>query len=154
MGTHSKDAHTRSIMKAVSYRLLAAIATGLIAYVFTRRLDISLGIASVEVVAKIICYYIHERIWSFVKFGQKEHPLSSLPVNRHLEEEDMEKKKYGIINTHGMKKDRLYKMDKLLSKKNMVKVAAVDFQVGEGSQTGNGLPVGWEATLDQFAGRI
>ena len=68
--------------------------------------------------------------------------------------EGMEKKKYGIINTHGMKKDRLYKMDKLLSKKNMVKVAAVDFQVGEGSQTGNGLPVGWEVKLDQFAGRI
>jgi flavodoxin len=66
----------------------------------------------------------------------------------------MENKKYGIINTHGMKKDRLYKMDKLLSKKNMVKVAAVDFQVGEGSQTGNGLPVGWEVKLDQFAGRI
>jgi len=66
----------------------------------------------------------------------------------------MENKKYGIINTHGMKKDRLYKMDKLLSKKNMVKVTAVDFQVGEGSQTGNGLPSGWEAKLDVFARRI
>lgn len=52
-------------MKAVSYRLLAAIATGTIAFVFTRRLDISLGIASVEALAKIICYYIHERFWSF-----------------------------------------------------------------------------------------
>ena len=55
MRTHSKDAHLRSIMKAVSYRLLAAIATGSIAYVFTRRLDISLGIASVEAVAKMFC---------------------------------------------------------------------------------------------------
>lgn len=68
--------------------------------------------------------------------------------------EGMEKKKYAIINTHGMKKDRLYKMDKLLSKKNMVKVTAIDFQVGEGSQTGNGLPVGWEAKLDEFARRL
>jgi uncharacterized membrane protein len=56
-------------MKAVSYRLLAAVATGTIAFAFTRRLDISLGIASVEAVAKIICYYIHERLWSFIKFG-------------------------------------------------------------------------------------
>ena len=32
----------------------------------------------------------------------------------------MEEKKYGIINTYGMKKDRLYKMEKLLSKKKMV----------------------------------
>ena len=28
----------------------------------------------------------------------------------------MEEKKYGIINTHAMDKDRLYKMEKLLSK--------------------------------------
>ena len=90
MTTQSREAHIRSIMKAVSYRLLAAVATGSIAFVFTKRLDISIGIASVEAVAKIICYYIHERFWSFIKFGQKKHPLSSLPVNRPLEERDME----------------------------------------------------------------
>lgn len=90
MGTESKDAHTRSILKAVSYRLLAATATGSIAFVFTRRWDLSLGIAAVEAVAKIFCYYIHERLWSFIKFGKKKHPLSSLPVNKKLSEEDME----------------------------------------------------------------
>ena len=90
MRDYNKEAHLRSILKAVSYRLLAAIATGTIAYVFTRRLDISLGIASIEAVAKIVCYYIHERFWSFIKFGQKKHPLSSLPVNRSLEQKDME----------------------------------------------------------------
>ena len=88
MRDYSKEAHLRSILKAVSYRLLAAIATGTIVYVFTRRLDISLGIASVEVIAKIFCYYIHERLWSFIGFGQKKHPLSSLPVNRPLDEKD------------------------------------------------------------------
>jgi len=90
MGIQSKEAHLRSILKAVSYRLLASIATGSIAYVFTRRLDISLAIASVEAVAKVICYYLHERLWSFIKIGQKDHPLSSLPVNKPLEQKDME----------------------------------------------------------------
>jgi uncharacterized membrane protein len=90
MGIQSKEAHMRSILKAVSYRLLASIATGLIAYVFTRRLDISLGIAIVEAVAKVFCYYLHERLWSFIKIGQKEHPLSSLPVNKPLDKKDME----------------------------------------------------------------
>lgn len=90
MGTQTKEAHLRSILKAVSYRLLASIATGSIAFVFTRRLDISLGIASVEAVAKVFCYYIHERLWSFIKIGRKEHPLSSLPVNKPLEKKDME----------------------------------------------------------------
>ncbi len=68
--------------------------------------------------------------------------------------EGMGEKKYGIINTHGMKKNWLYKMDKLLCKKNMVKIAGVDFQVGDGSQTGNGLMKGWESKLDEFAGKL
>jgi len=89
MRTYEREAHLRSIMKAVSYRLLAAVATTTIAFVFTRRLVISIGIASVEAVAKIICYYVHERLWSFIEFGQKKHPLSSLPVNRFLEDKDM-----------------------------------------------------------------
>ena len=66
----------------------------------------------------------------------------------------MEEKRYGIINTHAMKKNRLYKMEKLLSKKNMVKVAEVDFQVGKDAQTGNGLMKGWDAELDEFAGKL
>lgn len=67
----------------------------------------------------------------------------------------MEERKYGIINTHGMKKDRLYKMEKLLSEKKMVKVAGVDFLVGrEGVKNGNGLKDGWEAKLDEFAGKL
>jgi len=68
--------------------------------------------------------------------------------------EGMEEKKYGIINTHGMKKNRLNKMEKLLSNKKMVKIAEVDFQVGKDANTGNGLMDGWEAKLDEFAGKL
>ncbi len=63
-------------------------------------------------------------------------------------------KKYGIINTHGMKKNRLAKMEKLLSKKDMVKLAEIDFLVGDGTQTGNGLPTGWEAAMNCFADKL
>ena len=67
----------------------------------------------------------------------------------------MDGKKYGIMNTHGLKKDRLDKMEKILSKKNMVKLAGVEFHVeGDGVQTGNGLPSGWEAMVDEFAGKL
>jgi flavodoxin len=65
--------------------------------------------------------------------------------------EGMDEKKYGIINTHGMNKNWLNKMEKLLSKKKMVKLAGVDFQVGKDANTGNGLMKGWEAKLDEFA---
>jgi len=85
-----KEAHLRSILKAVSYRLLAAIATSTIVFFFTRRIALSIGVGFVESIVKIICYYLHERAWSFIGFGKKKHPLSSLPVNKPLNEEDME----------------------------------------------------------------
>ncbi|MCX6667788.1 MAG: hypothetical protein NTV74_06110 [Euryarchaeota archaeon] len=66
----------------------------------------------------------------------------------------MKEKKYGIINTHGMKKNRLAKMEKLLSKKKMIKVASVDFPIGKDANTGNGLMEGWEAKLDEFVGKL
>ncbi|KYK32902.1 MAG: hypothetical protein AYK22_06875 [Thermoplasmatales archaeon SG8-52-3] len=66
----------------------------------------------------------------------------------------MNGKKYGIINTHGMNKNRLKKMDKLLSKKNMIKVADVDFKVGKNIQSGNALMEGWEAKIDEFAKKL
>jgi len=68
--------------------------------------------------------------------------------------EEMNGKKYAIINTHGMDKNRLYKMEKLLSKKNMVKVEGVDFKVGTNIKSGNALLEGWEAKLDEFAGKL
>jgi len=66
----------------------------------------------------------------------------------------MNEKKYGSINTHRMKKNRLYKLDKLLSKKNMTKIADVDFQVGKDANTGNGLIDGWESKIDDFVRQL
>ena len=66
----------------------------------------------------------------------------------------MEEKRYGIINTHGMDRNWLGKMEKLLSKKKMVKLAGVDFQVGKNANTGNGLIEGWETKLNEFAEKL
>jgi flavodoxin len=68
--------------------------------------------------------------------------------------EGLNGKKYGIINTHGMDKNRLPKMEKLLSNKNMVKVADVDFKVGKDIKSGNALMDGWETKIDKFAEKL
>ena len=62
----------------------------------------------------------------------------------------MDGKKYGIINTHSMKRNWLGSMEKILSKKNMVKVGEVDFVIGDGQRTGEGLSDGWKEILDGF----
>ena len=67
---------------------------------------------------------------------------------------EMDGKKYGIINTHGMKRNWLGKMEKLLNKKNMEKVASVDFKVSKEANTGNGLMDGWEEKINDFAKKL
>ncbi len=65
-----------------------------------------------------------------------------------------ENKKYALINTHGMKKNTLHKMEKILTKKNMIKVADIDFKVGDNAKTGDGLTEGWETKLNEFAEKL
>jgi flavodoxin len=65
---------------------------------------------------------------------------------------EMEGKKFALINTHAM--DRaiaLGKMDKLLTtKKKMVKMAAIDFKVEDGTNDGNGLPGSYKDDLHEW----
>lgn len=86
-----KDAHLRSIVKALSWRVLATLSTILIVYGFTHEFALSLGVGAVEVIVKLVLYYGHERLWLKIPLGSRLHPLSSLPVKRELEEEDMKK---------------------------------------------------------------
>jgi flavodoxin len=67
----------------------------------------------------------------------------------------LEGKKFGIINTHAMEnKNWLDSMEKMLNKKNMVKVAAIDFRMEGKVEGGQGLQEGWEAKLDAFMNKL
>jgi len=68
--------------------------------------------------------------------------------------EGVDGKRYGLINTHGMKRNWLGKMEKILSKKNMEIVAKVDFKVGDGVKTGDGLPDDWKNSINDFSSKI
>ena len=86
----SGEAHTRTIVKAISWRVIATLTTMIIVFLFTRRLILTLGVGLAEVTAKITFYYLHERIWSRISWGRSKHPLSKLAVKRELEPKDME----------------------------------------------------------------
>lgn len=91
--THAKlgESHTRTVIKAISWRVIATLTTITIVYIFTREWVLSLGVGVFEVIAKLTFYYLHERIWHMVGWGKKEHPLAEIPVTRELEPEDREK---------------------------------------------------------------
>ena len=69
------DARSRSIIKALSWRIFATVATVLIIYALTRRVVLSLGVGVIEIVVKLLLYYFHERIWATIPLGQKKNPL-------------------------------------------------------------------------------
>ena len=64
----SGEAHTRTIVKAISWRALATLTTMTIVFLFTRRIMLSLGVGLAEIIAKITFYYLHERIWDNVSW--------------------------------------------------------------------------------------
>ena len=67
-----KETSSRSVAKAISYRITGSLTTVLIAYFLTGRVSVALTIAGLDVVVKIGVYFLHERLWDKIHFGKKE----------------------------------------------------------------------------------
>ena len=57
----------RSILKTITWRIVATCDTFVISYLITGELAWASAIASLEVFTKIGLYYLHERGWSRIK---------------------------------------------------------------------------------------
>ncbi|MBR9921802.1 MAG: DUF2061 domain-containing protein [Bacteroidetes bacterium] len=64
-----KESHARSILKTITWRILATSTTVTIAYFITGTIEAALTIGGIEFFAKIIIYYLHERAWQKVPRG-------------------------------------------------------------------------------------
>ena len=65
----ASERHSRSIVKAISWRTLGSIDTFLLGWFFTGSIGAAGAIASTEVLTKLTLYYVHERGWSLVRWG-------------------------------------------------------------------------------------
>ena len=65
-----KDKRSRSLMKAISWRITGTIDTIVISYLITRQVRWALSIGFVEVFTKILLYFAHERAWDRISFGR------------------------------------------------------------------------------------
>jgi uncharacterized membrane protein len=66
---HGHEGHGRSFIKAVSWRTVGTIDTFVISFFITGKVSLAGSIAAVEVVTKIMIYYLHERVWAMVPWG-------------------------------------------------------------------------------------
>ncbi len=87
------DSTKRSILKTLTWRILASLDTFGIAWIITGSLWAGASIAGIEIVTKLFFYYLHERAWSHVNYGAMSHPDSPAFVERqHLAAERRTKK--------------------------------------------------------------
>lgn len=59
----------RHIAKSITWRLIGTIDTIVLSWIISGDAKIGITIGFVELITKMILYYIHERIWYKSKFG-------------------------------------------------------------------------------------
>ena len=67
-----KETNTRSIVKTISWRILATLTTIALVYIFIGDVSVALSVGGIEVFLKMLIYFLHERGWDKIKFGRKE----------------------------------------------------------------------------------
>jgi len=60
---------TRSLIKAVTWRVTASLITFMLAFFFSQDFNVSLSIGLGDFVIKYIAYFLHEVGWSKIKWG-------------------------------------------------------------------------------------
>jgi len=66
-----REGHGRSFAKAVSWRTVGTIDTFIISFFVTGKVSLAGTIASIEVMTKIMIYYLHERVWAAIPWGHR-----------------------------------------------------------------------------------
>ncbi|WP_457610531.1 DUF2061 domain-containing protein [Lutibacter sp.] len=61
----------RSIVKAISWRIVGTIDTVLISWFITGKITLALSIGLIEIITKMVLYFFHERIWNLIKWGKQ-----------------------------------------------------------------------------------
>ncbi len=66
-----KETNRRSIVKGISWRIVATTTTVIIVFIFFGRLDLAIATGLIESVLKIGLFWAHERIWHKLRWGKK-----------------------------------------------------------------------------------
>jgi len=64
-----KEKRSRSIVKTISWRIIATLTTTILVYIFTVDFSIAIKVGLLEIISKLIFYYLHERVWNNIKWG-------------------------------------------------------------------------------------
>jgi adenylylsulfate kinase len=64
-----KETHYRSVLKGVTWRIIASGTTMTVVYLITGDLSLVASVGLIDITAKVFFYYLHERTWGKVRWG-------------------------------------------------------------------------------------
>lgn len=64
------DTPKRSLVKTITWRITGSGATFAISYAISGNFTIAGSIASIQLVANTVLYFIHERVWDRITWGR------------------------------------------------------------------------------------
>ena len=64
-----KGTRKRSLLKTISWRIIGTLDTMIISWIITGSFKWGVAIGSVEVITKMVLYYLHERAWYKSGYG-------------------------------------------------------------------------------------
>lgn len=76
MNEIQKESKVRSLLKAVSWRVIATITTILIVLLISGDIGMAFASGGIEFFAKFFVYYLHERLWQIVPRGRIREAVS------------------------------------------------------------------------------
>lgn len=68
-----RESHVRTFLKTLSWRVVATTTTVVIAYFVFGDVSSALTVGGIEFFAKMLIYYVHERIWQLAPRGSVRH---------------------------------------------------------------------------------
>lgn len=66
----SSERPIRSVVKAISWRVIGTLDTLIVAYILTGKWLLASSIASIDFLTKLVLYFVHERLWNKIKWGK------------------------------------------------------------------------------------
>jgi uncharacterized membrane protein len=65
-----RESLSRSVLKALSWRILGTVVTSGLVYAATGRWLLAVGVGGIEGVLKLGFYFVHERVWNMIEVGK------------------------------------------------------------------------------------
>lgn len=94
----------RHILKTISWRIVGTLDTMLLAWLISGSPVVGLKVGMVEVVTKMLLYYVHERVWYKIDYGLKDRSSKEIL----LTDNNLSPEEYSVTQQHrsGLKGQR------------------------------------------------